>query len=389
MNHPPRNARVRRLALAIATLVLAAAAGAGAQEGQGYAEARASFFPGADGDVAQLVEQLRPTFATPLGERFKLVATVDLTFTEGRGRPEQYTGAADYLEVSRLYLDYYSPRLDLRAGRQALHWGSAQFFNPTDPFPEVLLAEPWRPRAGVNALRAHLAFSPLADATAVAAVDDALAEPRAALRLRANRWGADLALSGVWRGDTDWLAGVDVRGTLGVGYWVEAAERFAGDAVHEELAAGVDYSFDIFRKLVVMAQYYRNGAGETSPERYRRPAASLFAGGTVATGPSSGAAAAADPFAALTLARDYLLASVSAQLTEEWSASLPILQNLDDGSGVALPSLTWAALGWLEFSCAADIPFIAWGSGGEFKRGAGFPGGVPAAILTFWTRASF
>lgn len=379
-----------RLPLAIAALVLAAPWAACAQESQGYAQLRAAYFAGVDGDALQLIEQVRPTFTTSLGERLKLAATVDLTLAQGRDRVEQYESASDYLEVSRLYLDAYSPLVDLRAGRQALHWGSAQFFNPTDPFPEVLLAEPWRQRRGVNAARAHLALSPLTDATAIVAVDDTLAETRAALRLRTNRWGADLALSGAWRGDADWLAGADLRGTLGVGFWVEAAVRPADGSVREEIAAGVDYSFPVFERLVVLAQYYRNGSGETSPDRYRRRAST----------------AAADPFAPFTLARDYLLASVLAQLTAEVSASLPVLQNLNDGTAIALPSLTWAALDWLELALGAQIPFSSWGGGGEFKPRpddlvvdrdlgplgpvrADLSGHIPTAVVTFWSRASF
>ena len=75
-------------------------------------------------------------------------------------------GSWSYLDVDRLYLDWYTGPVDVRVGRQALTWGSARFLNPTDPFPEVLFAEPWRPRRGVNAIRAHIPFGERRDATA-------------------------------------------------------------------------------------------------------------------------------------------------------------------------------------------------------------------------------
>jgi hypothetical protein len=423
-----------RTSLAAALLCLVAPA-ALAQEGQGYLDLRASIFPGASGDKVQFIEELRPTFSTALGERFKLVATVDLGLSQGRNttcelqrtldrsalgpllqaagcvwpKPAndflRISDASDYLEVDRLYLDYYSSRLDVRAGRQALHWGSAQFFNPTDPFPEVLFTEPWRPRRGVNALRAHLAFSALSDATAVAALDDSLTKPRAALRLRTNHWGIDAAVSGAWRGDKDWLAGLDLRGTLGVGFWLEAALKPTAGKVHEELAAGIDYSFEVFEKLVVMAQYYRNGAGANSPGQYTLLARLAGAGPTCSAGSPLGAPQS-DPFAPFTLARDYLLLSASATLTPDLTVSLPLMQNLNDGTAVAIPAATWAATDWLELSLAAQIPFITWGKGGELKPrpsdlliekdlgplgvvSADLSGLVPAATITFWTRASF
>ncbi len=161
-------------------LVLLTAASATGQQTRGFGEARLSLFPGASGQKWQLVERVRPTLESELHERVKLVATVELALTQGRDLsnelertlresdfgpfldalgcrwPERTNalfridGADDYLDVDRLYVDAYLGEVDVRFGRQAINWGSAQFFNPTDPFPEVLFAEPWRPRRGVN-----------------------------------------------------------------------------------------------------------------------------------------------------------------------------------------------------------------------------------------------
>jgi hypothetical protein len=424
---------LRCLSLASALLV---ASTASAQEGQGFAELRASWFAGAKGRPLQLVERVRPTFSTAIGERFKLVATLEASLAEGRNPTDELEralddaglsplleaagctwpspansalhidGASSYLAVDRLYLDHYGERFDLRLGRQALHWGSAQFFNPTDPFPEVLLTEPWRPRAGVNALRAHAAFSGLTDLTAVLAVDDAIRKGRAALRLRTNRWGVDAALVGAWRGGSGWMTGVDLRGTFGVGWWIEAAVHPSAGKVREELAVGVDYSFPVLEKLVLTAQYYRNGAGAAGPDPYPWASRLAGAGGPTCADGSPLGSAPADGFGPFALARDYLLASAALQILPDLSVNAAFLQNLNDGTGVAVPAASWAALDWLELSLSAQVPVATWGHGGEFKPRPGdlllerdlgplgayradLSGLVPRATLTFWTRASF
>lgn len=424
--------------LALVAVVLFAR-GAGAEEGQGFAELRLSLFPGATGDTWQLVERVRPTFKSQLFERVKLVATVEAGFSEGRNLTRELertlrdsdfgplleqagcqwpepsnarlgiSGADDYLDVDRLYLDVYLGEVDVRVGRQALNWGSAQFFNPTDPFPEVLLAEPWRPRRGVNALRATRPFGEANDVSAVIATNDALNRVRAAARVRLNRFGTDFALVGAYRGDSEnGLVGIDIRGTLGVGFWVEAA-YLLGSNPHEEIAAGIDYSFPILERAAVMLQYYRNGAGATDPDSYQRLAGSgTVVGPECSRGqpPLFGTSTQRDPFAPFTVGRDYLLASAMLGILPELSANVAALQNLNDGSGMVIPTVSYSVLDWWDVAASAQVPYALWGRGGELKPrpedlllsaevlglgtlNADLHGLVPAATFTLWTRASF
>ncbi|MFN7133238.1 MAG: hypothetical protein ACK4N5_14260, partial [Myxococcales bacterium] len=158
--------------LLLCAVALLSAPRASAQEAQGFAELRVAAFPGAGGEAWQVVQRVRPTLKTALSERITLVATIEGALAQGRNpaaeierilresgaaalpgvsfpayenRLLRINGSDDYLDVDRLYLDAYGESFDLRVGRQALNWGSGQFFNPTDPFPQVLLAEPWRP----------------------------------------------------------------------------------------------------------------------------------------------------------------------------------------------------------------------------------------------------
>ena len=424
-------------ALLLAAL-LAWASLAGAEEPRGYAELRAAWFPGAAGDKLQLVEHVRPSFEASLAKRVKLVATLEAGVAEGRDTTTclakllqasalgpllesagcaplahandflHVDGAGDYLYVDRLFVDVYGERFDLRVGRQALNWGSARFFNPTDPFPQVLLAEPWKPRRGVNAVRLTVPFGAASDVMAVVAADDAFTTVRAAGRARVNWKGVDFAAVGAWRGDAKTgLVGLDVRGTAIVGFWLEGAWMLSS-APHEELAAGLDYSFPVLEQLTVFAQYSRNGAGLTNPDTYQSLGQRL--GGAVPFVCTSGALFGAtpakpDPFAPFTIGRDYLLVGAGLGVTPEISVSFNALQNLNDGTAIVLPSVSWAAKDWIDVAVTASVPAATWGHGGEFKPRAqdlllsvptpsgaltaNLSGLVPAATITAWTRASF
>ncbi|MDH5670787.1 MAG: hypothetical protein OEZ06_01475 [Myxococcales bacterium] len=431
---PSRTALGSLLALALLGLCPTLSA----QQAQGFAELRTSLFPGAGGDVVQVVERARPTFTADVSERVAITATIEAALSQGRrnereverviarsdfgplleaagcsfGTHENRTlaisEAGDYLDVDRLFVDAYLPWADIRAGRQALHWGSGRFFNPTDPFPQVLLSEPWRPRRGVNAGRITVPFGEVHDATAVVATTDRLDRVHGAGRLSLNFFETDFALVGSYRGDReDGFAGLDIRGTLGVGFWLEGGVRIDSDP-HQEFVVGVDYSFPLFESLLVTAQYYHNGSGATDPDDYRRTA-TIAPVGLECTDPALEARfseAEPDPFAPMTSARDYGLLGASLAWTPDFSTNLFWLQNLDDGSGLVVPTAAYVILDWLDISISAQIPLATWGDGGEFKPRDGdlllqqdlgtgqvlladFSPLMPDAVITLWSRASY
>ena len=453
----PGRAGVMRARLVVAGLVLALApARAHAAEGSvgGFAEVRFSGSPGLDGTPWRLIERVRPRFRASLHQRISLFAEVEFALVQGRDDqaelqrtledsdfgpllalsgiewPEkansvlQIDGTQSYLDVARLYVDFYLPGADLRVGRQALFWGSAAMINPTDPFPELLVTEPWKPRRGTNAVRANIPLGEGGDLTAVLATSDLFDALRAAARLRVRLGPADLAFVAAYRGDDDdGLIGIDLRGSFGVGYWVEAAIHIDGEYRHD-VAVGLDYSSPVHDGLVVMAQYYRNGRGagpkETPPNRM----ASLLdasgldgsglggsgLGGSSAGGLGGGSALGTAPeqatFAPLFSGRDYVMLSLSQAFIPEISVSAVALQNLSDGTGFFIPTVSVRPLDWLDLSLSAQVPYRLWGEGGEFKPNeedlqieaevpflgtlsADLRGLVPDATITFWTRASF
>lgn len=409
---------------------LALGSRAHAAEIAGYSEVRAQAFVGVDGVPVAAVERLRPELSARLGERLLLSSTVELGFAQGRRTSDELrrtfdeagltplldaagctwlepanellgiSVADDYLRVERLYVDAYLPFADVRIGRQALHWGSAVMVNPTDPFPEVLLTEPWRERAGVNAARVTIPLGDLRQVQAIVATNDAFTEPRLAGRASVNVLGADIAASGSWLPvDEAGLVGLDIKGTAGVGYWVEAALHVRSE-LYEEVAVGIDYSFPVLESLVVSAQYYRNGGG--GDDAVATPF-DTGATGLVCEDPELfGTAEPADPFASTFRGRNYGLVSVGVGVVPELSASALWIQNFDDGTALAVPSVSWTPPGPVEVTAAAQLPLSVWGDGGELRPSAddlslalpgqapvSFAGLVPDATFTVWTRLNF
>ena len=427
----------------VATMLLALAPVAAlAQTAEGFAELRFHGHLGVDGDRWELVQRVRPELEAEVHERLVLSAVVELGLHQGRtiqGELQRtveesalgpvldtmgcewpseendllgVSRAGDYLSVERLYLDAYLPWADVRFGRQAVHWGSAQMVNPTDPFPEVIMTEPWRPRSGVNALRVIVPIGESHQVKAVVGANDALDKVRVAGRSTWQIGLWDLSLVGAWRQESeDGLAGLDIRGTWGVGWWLESALHVEGTAegdFYEEIAAGVDYSFPVLDMLVVALQYYRNGGGSAEVDasasvgRVGEVVEPPDCGGTAPALFGSGGAPEASPFAPFFSGIDYGMLTANLAFNPEISATGLWVQNLRDGTGLAVPMISYVPTGWLELVLAAQVPFSLWGDGGELHPAAedlkieaqpgvelALDGRVPAATVLFWSRFSF
>ncbi|MEC9464438.1 MAG: hypothetical protein VX834_01545, partial [Myxococcota bacterium] len=230
------------------------------------------------------------------------------------------------------------------------------------------------------------------DLTLVLGSDDAFTTLRTAGRLRTTWAEADLALVGAYRGDdASTLVGLDIRGTLGVGYWLEVAA--SSHAWRQpDLAVGIDYSFPVLENLQILAQYYRNGRGRTTPNPLRQLSATLT--------PASDTEAPS-PFAPILGGLDYVMVSAQQIIAPEITLSAALMTHLGDGSAVAIPTMTYTPLDWLQCSVSGQLPLSIWGSGGEFNPAASsliltqgnrdydLSGLVPDATITFWTRASY
>jgi hypothetical protein len=426
--------------VAAAAIVALTPAAVGASGGRGFAELRLHGYSGVEGQPVQTIQRLRPELSADLSDRISLTVGVELGLSQGRSFQNEWretlrasalgpvfeaaqcawpeeensflrvSRVEDYLSVERLYLDWYLPGADLRLGRQAVHWGSALVVNPTDPFPEILLLEPWRQRRGVNALRATIPIGEDHDVQMVLGGNDALDAARLAVRATLNVGLADISLVGAYRQESEsGIVGLDLRGTAVVGYWLEASAHFGDDNEwSEEVAVGIDYSWPVLDGLLVRAQYYRNGAGETHPSALA-PLSDAIEMPTCATGDvplgGDGRAEAADPFAPFLRGRDYAMLMLSQTIDADLTFSAVAIQNLGDGSAVVVPTLSWAATDRLEFAATAQVPFSTWGDGGELHPadedlvltvpapdgpiGVDMRGLVPSATFIVWSRLNF
>lgn len=445
--------RTLGLLLVPAALGLPGIAAAGEPEGsvEGFVEVRAQVQAGVEGNPLLMVERFRPTFAANLSDRVALSSTLELNLSQGRRTQTELQSLiedsalgpaldaaqctwptednetlwvselGDYLYVDRLYVDVYLPRTDIRAGRQALQWGSALMVNPSDPFPQVLLLTPWLPRAGVNSVRASVPLGEAHQLQAVVGADDDFRALRAAGRGTLNLFETDFSVVGAYRqglteaaADTA-IAGLDIKGTLGVGFWLEGVVHLdlsEGPAdPYSEVAVGLDYSFPVLEMLIVQAQYYRNGAGSAAFDASSSTggladavAMPTCTGVDLADALGAGAdTAEPDPFAPRFTGRDYLMSALSLGLTRDLSLSGAWVQNLGDGSGMVVPTVTVLPTGWLELGAAAQLPMSLTGESGELRpsdedlvlsdpNGAtllDLSGLVPTATFLVWTRASF
>lgn len=364
---------------------------------KGYAELRGSYTD-AEGTPWLLVERLRPTLEISPSDRFTFETTLEAHLEQGRYAPAEAEALmreqlgdelfdlllqtygctfetertidelSDVLSVDRLFVDLNLPALDLRVGRQAINWGSALVFNPTDVFAEVIVAEPWRERKGVDAARVTVPIGERAQIVGVGGVlgldQGELTGGRGGVRgtVRAEKIAASLV--GFTDGDR-WFGGADLKGDLGVGWWVEGG--YDGDL---RVSAGLDYSFPVLEVLYVAGQVSYDGSG-SAPEDYdwstrssgalptdqvsceSAPEGSLFASGeTESTSTST------------TMGRLYALGVLNWSLTEDLGVSATTLWNLEDGTGLVFPSASYKVGGRLALNAGVQVLL---GEDGEFR----------------------
>jgi hypothetical protein len=385
----------------------------------GYAEVRGTYSHDVEGTPWLLVERLRPTLEIEPHPRARVVVSPQLAMPQGRydqevvmdlldaqagdlldlagcdlSVPDRIQTIDDVLTLQRFYVDVYTPKVDIRVGRQALNWGSAMFLNPTDLFAQNLVAQPWQERQGVNAVRFSVPFGNH-QLLAVAALEDDLETGRFALKPTFNVLGTDVAAVASWR-TTDELpvVGWDLRGTLGAGFWVEG--RTALDEPAAVVSAGLDYSFPVLDQLYVAAQYTFDATG-VDPEDY-----TLGGGGDVGVDSlvcenlpeSSDTTDDVAPRQGFTQGRQYALGTVRLGY-ETVSGGVTALVNVEDGSTMLLPSVGWAPGSAWSLNVLASIPL----GEGEFAPGPelttfddpvelDFSGLLPAWTVTTYVRYS-
>jgi hypothetical protein len=245
-------------------------------------------------------------------------------------------------EVDRAAVHAQLARATVTVGRQAIGWGRGVLFGAVDifaPFTPLEADREWR--RGVDAVRADVKLTDRSSLDLVGAFGNAIDQSALAARLRGYARQVDVELVAGRRAE-DPFAGVTSSVALGDVEIHGEAARFGG--VMKALAGG-SYRFPFGSGLLVYAEYHYSGYGAPTPDAIVRQLQ--------------------DPaFQARYLRGDTQILgrhAIGVLASYEWSPELAgsglWLQSPDDGSGVAVPSITYTMNDRWSMALSGYVPF--------------------------------
>lgn len=282
-------------------------------------------------------------------------------------------------ELDRAYVSLHLPFLELTAGRQAIGLGRGVLFSALDifaPFSPTEVDREWR--RGVDAIHAELHIPELSELSGdfIVAFGDVTGGELSSYtmlgRLRAIVGDVDGSVLVGRRGD-DNMAGGTLSATVGDAELHGELAMFGTDgegidsgflgtrAVVAKGLFGGSYQLDIHRGVRLVLEYHYSGFGVESirddPSILRDPAfQARFARGD-----------------SQLLGRHAIALMVSAQLYDDLSGAVSVLQSPVDGSGSVATTFTWIASDAFTLVLAAFVPYgtpprdgvptSEWGSG--------------------------
>lgn len=359
------------LGVAAAARAQEPAAGTGLRaEMRGYVRGRAAIYSPIDGDDWNGIFRFRPELVLHVAE--KLSATLTLSGERYGGRAEELLGREGDFRVERAFADYELGRFDLRAGRQAINFGSALIWNPVDLVDVNTALDFNVEKRGVDALRASCSVSSTASVLGLLAFPESGSGQSVLTLLRGEALLGSTSLGVIAAQDgrrDELVLGLDAKGDLGAGFWVEGAAHFPQDAENfYDVVLGLDYSFSMLDRLYLAAQYRRDSSGGTGVEDYDY--AALLQGRSF-------------------LGRQYgsLLATLS--FSEIQSVNASVVYNLEDLSYVTTLSLTRYFFENLEAS--ARVSLLRGDGPGEFNpmEGDVLEGKLPRQTYELWLEWRF
>ena len=288
---------------------------------------------------------------------------IDLSGTIAEGSHASWSHRLDRFNVGTGLGD----AADIRVGRQTISFATTLFLTPADPFLPFDPADPFREyRAGVDAARLRAFLGPFSEAELVVRPSDTpVGETLTALgRGRTLLFGWEVA---GWAGvlhDEAALA-VGTSGAIGpMAVRGEVSFRELDDGLSVRSALGADRRFSAFgRDLYLVLEYQHDDFGAGSADEILDVLTS-------------------EPFARgelQVIGRDELAAQGSYQLHPLWGGVLLVLWNLNDGSALLAPSLSYSASDEASLSGG-----IFWGIGAGEADALGVPrseyGAVPLLV---------
>ncbi len=262
-------------------------------------------------------------------------------------------------ETSRLFWRHRFDRLSVAfapgerwavtVGRQAISWATTLVLTPADPFVPFDPSDPFREyRAGVDALRVQAFPGPFSSVEAVVRPSKTPEGETLTLLGRARGLVAGWELSG-WAGmwHDEFGVGAGATGALGrAALRGEASVRAQRGDLVARFSLGVDTRLTALgRDLYAVGEYQRDGFGAARPEDLPR----AFASEPAARGELQ------------VFGRDVVAVRTSYSLHPLWTGGLLALWNLDDGSALLSPEISYSAAD--EVAARAGL-FLGLGPGG-------------------------
>ena len=258
--------------------------------------------------------------------------------------PSSQDGASLAADLDRAAVSFPLGRVDLTLGRQAISWGSAWFWKPTDRF------SPFSPmdvdpdvKRGVDAARAEVYLGQTTSLDLITSFEHHDEGDRAlwvhgGARFRTTLGRYDLALSLArfqFQDDADWMIGAEYTGEIwDLGFRGEVALNIQEEARSTDLEAvvGLDYTLTWLgqRKLTLAAEGFYNGYGVADANDYLpflmdpKKSARLWRGEAFHVG------------------RYYAGLSASQELNPLWTLTLSSIANLGDPSALFTAGLRWS-----------------------------------------------
>jgi hypothetical protein len=259
------------------------------------------------------------------------------------------TASLDYVEnsiaISRLALWLGPETMRLVAGKQRLYWGVARVFKPLDIFNPVNYYEPGYEKPGSNALLGYFALGDMSSLRAVVVPRYRIRESIGGIRLGSHLMQNDIGLNIIHqRSPRKTVGGLEIAGELAVGYWGEFSYTREDSVRYGKASVGMDYTFPFL--LYTMVEYFFDESGEHDANEYD---ISLIANGT-----------------RVTLAQQYLYLSLGLAHNPFFRPVVNSIVNLDDGSVILIPQVSYAIFDNAEITCGVNI-FLG-GESSEFRR---------------------
>jgi len=274
--------------------------------------------------------------------------------------------SAYHHEIDRAFVNVQQPWGNIIVGRQAIGLGRGVLFSAVDmfsPFSPVEVDREWR--RGVDAVRMEYELSDTSSAEVLGVFGQTWEQSALLTRIRGFVGNMDGELLLGKRANDTILGGVasatvadaEVHAELSI---IDTPEEQTHDLAgneHQALMAvlGTSYTFDIGNGLTVLGEYLYNGLGVKDATDINARLLDPAFRTRVLRGDMQ------------TLSRQALALNLSYPLDPSVGASLLILQNPADGSGLAVPGLSWDINADARLLASLYLPWGEHSSAGQLQ----------------------